>query len=143
MLQKLRQRQSMKSEEGFTLVELLVVILIIGILAAIAIPSFLSQREKAQDAEAKSAVKTAATAMETYFTDQSPQTYVGANPAALQAIEETLNDAAVTVPVAAGNNYSVRVESDTGNTFDIVRATNGSTTRPCSGDGGCGTDNVW
>jgi len=143
MLQKLRQRQSMKSEEGFTLVELLVVILIIGILAAIAIPSFLSQREKAQDAEAKSAVKTAATAMETYFTDQSPQTYVGANPAALRAIEETLNDAVVTVPVAAGNNYSVRVESDTGNTFDIVRAANGSTTRPCSGDGGCGTDNVW
>ena len=143
MLQKLRQRQSMKSEEGFTLVELLVVILIIGILAAIAIPSFLSQREKAQDAEAKSAVKTAATAMETYFTDQSPQTYVGANPAALQAIEETLNDAAVTVPVAAGNNYSVRVTSDTGNTFDIVRAANGSTTRPCNGDGGCGTDNVW
>ena len=143
MLQKLRQRQSMKSEEGFTLVELLVVILIIGILAAIAIPSFLSQREKAQDAEAKSAVKTAATAMETYFTDQSPQTYVGANPAALRAIEETLNDAAVTVPVAAGTNYSVRVTSDTGNTFDIVRAANGSTTRPCSGDGGCGTDNVW
>ena len=75
MLHKLRDRAA--SEKGFTLIELLVVILIIGILAAIALPAFLNQRSKAQDTEAKSAARTAQTAMETYYTDE--QTYVGAD----------------------------------------------------------------
>ena len=74
MLHKLRDRAA--SEKGFTLIELLVVILIIGILAAIALPAFLNQRSKAQDTEAKSAARTAQTAMETWYTDE--QTYVGA-----------------------------------------------------------------
>ncbi len=74
MLHKLRTR--MQDEKGFTLIELLVVILIIGILAAIALPAFLNQREKAQDSAAKSDARTAQTAMETYYTDT--QTYVGA-----------------------------------------------------------------
>ena len=77
MLNKLRERA--QDEKGFTLIELLVVILIIGILAAIALPAFLNQREKAQDTEAKSAVRTAQTAMETYYTDN--QTYTGADRA--------------------------------------------------------------
>src|SRR5436309_14835344 len=85
MLRKLRERIH-SEEKGFTLIELLVVILIIGILAAIALPSFLSQRGKAQDSESKSAVRNAQTAMETFFTDN--QTYVGATPAVLQRSEE-------------------------------------------------------
>ena len=58
-----------QDEAGFTLIELLVVIIIIGILAAIAIPVFLNQRKKAVDASIKSDLRTAATALETYFTD--------------------------------------------------------------------------
>ncbi len=68
-----KRRQLMRrmgADSGFTLVEILVVMLIIGLLAAIAVPSFLGQRDKAHDASAKTSVRTAATAIETFRTDQ-------------------------------------------------------------------------
>jgi len=68
MLARIRKAQE-EREGGFTLIELLVVIIIIGILAAIAIPVFLNQRKKAVSASIKSDLRTAATALETYFTD--------------------------------------------------------------------------
>ncbi len=68
MLARIRNAKE-EGESGFTLIELLVVMIIIGILAAIAIPVFLNQRNSGYDAGAKSDVRNAATAEETYYTD--------------------------------------------------------------------------
>ncbi len=69
MLARIRKAMAEK-EEGFTLIELLVVMIIIGILAAIAIPVFLSQRQKGYDASVKSDLRTIANELESYNTDQ-------------------------------------------------------------------------
>ncbi len=70
-----------KQDKGFTLIELLVVVVIIGILAAIAVPVFLNQREKAAESTVKSDLKNAATVYETYYVDE--QTYAGVPAASL------------------------------------------------------------
>jgi len=91
MLQRLRNRAG--GQEGFTLIELLVVILIIGILAAVAIPAFLNQKGKAQDANVKTDITTAQTAEESYNTGNASGGYTG-TIANLESIEPTLTPAA-------------------------------------------------
>ena len=144
MLRKLRER--IRQEKGFTLIELLVVILIIGILAAIALPAFLGQRQKAQDTEAKTAVRTAATAMKTFYTDN--QTYVGATPAELQKIEPSLaqgQGATLTVTSPTVDSYTVDVTSKTGNHFKVIEASAGTATRTCTtaAKAGCPAGGNW
>jgi type IV pilus assembly protein PilA len=144
MLNKLRAR--MQDEKGFTLIELLVVILIIGILAAIALPAFLNQRGKAQDTEAKTAARTAQTAMETYYTDN--QDYQ-CDTACVQGIEPALNDgvAGTGLAVTAGDqSYSLAVtQSKTTSVFSIAKGTDGRVTRTCTtaGEKGCPANGSW
>jgi type IV pilus assembly protein PilA len=153
MLQKLRERSGQvlrargEGEAGFTLVELLVVMLILGLLAAIAIPSFFNQRDKAKDADAKESVRTAETAMETYATDNDGF-YTSASTAILNGIEATLTDAPNPVQVAVdadGEGYQVSVESETGNVFTIDRNNDGTTDLTCTtgGTAGCPTGGDW
>ena len=150
--------QIMKNRKaGFTLVEIMIVVAIIGLLAAIAIPAFFNQRNKAKDADAKSSVRTAETAMETFATDNNGK-YTGVAVADLTTIEPTLNNAGtnLTLPAAATDNtYTVQVKSTSpnGNLFQISRAADGTTSLRCGtgagvpptgpGKDGCPTSGDW
>jgi type IV pilus assembly protein PilA len=152
MLLKLRERMS--SEKGFTLIELLVVMLIIGILAAIAIPTFFNQRNKASDSSSKEMAHTAQIAAETIATDNNGS-YSTVTPATLAAIDASVRTAPGSPPkpyvsAASGtaDSWTVTVTSPTGNTFSIVKATGtGALTYPCTVSGtdrgGCPTGGNW
>jgi type IV pilus assembly protein PilA len=151
MLYRLRQRLS--NEGGFTLIELLVVILIIGILAAIAIPSFLNQKNKANDASAKELARTAQTTAETFATENSGS-YAGLSSKKLHELEKTIpyvetgactgTNACITSATGSATGYTVTAEAPaTGDKFSITRNAEGEVSRSCTGTtGGC-TNDTW
>jgi type IV pilus assembly protein PilA len=165
MFSELRRRA--EEDQGFSLIELLVVILIICILAAIAIPSFLSQTSKADDASAKSQARTALTAAETLGTDNNGayNAPTAVSVAGLQGVESTLKDSsgatlvgagpdASTAPItptsvsgdSASNSYYVESRA-AGSTdrFEIVRHSDGTVERRCTpqGNGACPSTGNW
>jgi type IV pilus assembly protein PilA len=126
-------------ERGFTLIELMVVVLIIAILIAIAIPTFLGARQRAQDKAAQSSLRNGLTAAKTIYTDS--ETYVDALPSttntALADTEPSLTfDTAastgpkeVSVAVPSANLIVMGAESKSGKCFWITDNTQGPGTR--------------
>jgi type IV pilus assembly protein PilA len=129
-------------EDGYTLLEVLVVVLIIGVLATIALPSFLNQTTKAVDAGAEELAHSSQVAAEDYATDHNGS-YVGLTTTALAQYEPTIqigsgsgNAWVQSVTNATATGYSVTTESSDGDALFSINRTSGATTRTCSSTNG-------
>jgi prepilin-type N-terminal cleavage/methylation domain-containing protein len=135
-----------RDERGFTLVELLVIILIVAILAIVALPIFLNQREKAQDAEAKAGAKLVAGTLHVYEHDHD--SFADADRAALILIEPAIASVRGLEITGDEDGFEVSVDSlsaDAGGGPFLIAHEAGRTDRTClrPGQGGCPDDGHW
>ena len=142
---KIGARLNGDREAGFTLIELLVVMLILGILAAIALPAFFNQKDKAGDAKAKEYAHSAQVAQETYFTDNNTYATGEAGIAALEKIEPTLASADWVSLTGTGTGYTITMEGSKSTQTFSVKNEAGKLSFPCTtgGEGGCPSSKDW
>jgi type IV pilus assembly protein PilA len=108
MLDKLRKR--LRSQKGFTLIELLVVMIILAILTAIAIPSYLSFRDRANNSAAGADLRAAIPSVEAYFSDTG--SYTGMTATGLQAsYDQSIDPTIINVVSASASSYCVMATS--------------------------------
>ncbi len=127
----------MRAETGFTLVELLVVVLVVGILAAIAIPMFLGDSGKAKDAQAKELARTAQTTAETISTENNGS-YALVDLTELSKVEQSIpivagtSEAYLSAATGTQDEYSVTATAPNGDELTIKKNASGELTRECA-----------
>ena len=131
-------------ERGFSMIELLVVILVVGILAAIALPTFLGQQKKGQDAAAKSNARNLVTEVESCYSDtQDYQQCQTASDLGNTGLPLGSSPGQVEVVASAPTNFVISAYSRSGNTFLVTKASGGPVTRSCLGSGGGCKSGSW
>jgi type IV pilus assembly protein PilA len=139
----------LNNEDGFTLVEVLVVCLIVSLLAAIAIPTFLGQQRKAQDADAKSTARNLVSHIEacraTTEDYSKCATAAALGTTGLPLVDGApVADATVGVASATRDSFTVTAQSrHNSNTFSIRRTAGGATEHLCTGTGGGCNNGTW